>query len=71
MAKFRDVGSFLTEGGILLQDEPLENNLIVAIRIQIYHHHYLNNEKKTHENRWLPTGCQIKALIFTLSTCGF
>lgn len=68
----RDVGSrYTTEGKILLQDKPTENNSIVAMTIQNYHHRYLNTEKEPHENTWLPTGCQIKVLIFTLSTCGF
>lgn len=72
MATFRDMGSRYTrEGKILLQDKPIENNVIAAITIQNYHHHYFNTEKELHENKWVPTGCQIKALIFTLSTCGF
>lgn len=40
MTKFRDMGSrYTTEGKILFQDKPIENNLIVAITSQNYHHH--------------------------------
>lgn len=52
MAKFKDMGSRYTrEGKILSQDKPIENNLIAAITIQNYHHHYFNTEKELHENK--------------------